>query len=67
MPDLAGMLASLTKGPESDPQGRTGSILFNGRAPAAEPISLLDRSANLFERIHKTYIEKNQHGLVGVF
>jgi hypothetical protein len=55
--------------PQKEDAQAKGTILDYGRArgPAAQaPDSLLDRSANIFERIHKTYQEKSSKGLIGM-
>jgi hypothetical protein len=68
-PDLSGLLAQFLPKDQEKPQ-KNGILDFGSRAPAAQselPISLLDKNANLFERIHRTYQEKNQRGLIGIF
>jgi len=67
-PDLAGMFAQFLPKPE-EANGKTPNILDYGtapaRLPASMPDSLLDRKANLFERISKALLEKTQRGFVG--
>lgn len=66
-PDLSGLLAKFLPKEEED-AAKNGILDFGGREPASEqPESLLDRNANIFQRVHQTYQEKNQKGLVGVF
>ncbi|MEK6827086.1 MAG: hypothetical protein AABX99_01220 [Nanoarchaeota archaeon] len=50
---------------ENQPSG--GILDYGARGPASgAPASLLDRNANLFERIHIIYQIKHRKGLVGV-
>jgi hypothetical protein len=67
-PDLSGLLAQFLPKAE-DAQGNKGitNMDFGSRGLASEaPISLLDRTANIFDRIHETYQEKNRRGRVGL-
>ncbi len=68
-PDLSGMLAQfLPKEGEEEPSG-PGILEYSSgdRALASEsPDSLLGRHANLFDRIHQAYQEKQGKGLVGL-
>jgi hypothetical protein len=64
--DFTGMLSQFL--PKAEDQGPKNGILdFGARAPAqtALPSSLLDASANLFERVHEAYQSKNRKGQVG--
>jgi len=67
-PDLSGLLAQFLPKKEED-FGNAKVLEFGGgRNPAAEePISLLDRNTNIFERVHETYQEKNRRGKIGIF
>ncbi len=65
--DLSKMFASLMgKAAEDDKEKK--SILELGRRPASADgdDSLLDKNANLFERISSTYAEKQKRGFVGI-
>lgn len=65
-PDLSGMLAQFL--PKKDEEGHKNGILaFGGeRGPAAdENYSLLDRKANLFDRIHQAYQDRQRRRVVG--
>ncbi|MEK6706499.1 MAG: hypothetical protein AABZ06_12005 [Bdellovibrionota bacterium] len=63
-PDLSGLLAQFL--PKKDDELPKNGILDYGRHPASEaPLSLLDRNANIFERIHEAYQEKHRRGSVG--
>jgi hypothetical protein len=66
-PDLSGLLAALTKDDKKE-DGKT-NIMEYGRAPASEggeSGSLLDKSVNIFQRVHETYQDKNRQGAVGL-
>lgn len=67
-PDLSGMLAQFL--PKKDDEGgnKNGILDFGGRAPAAadDNGSLLDRKANIFDRIHQTYQEKQKRKFIGI-
>jgi hypothetical protein len=66
-PDLSGMLAQFLPKKEEEAKNPNGILDFGGRSPAAEgPISLLDKNANIFDRIHETYQDKNRRGKVGI-
>ncbi len=64
--DFTGMLSQFLPKPE-DQGPKNGILDFGARAPAqtALPSSLLDASANLFERVHEAYQSKNRKGQVG--
>ncbi len=67
-PDLSGLLAQFL--PKADDQGaKNGIIDYGSRTPAAAEAaddgSLLDRSANLFQRVHDAYQVRSRKGLVG--
>ena len=64
--DFTGMLSQFLPKPE-DQGPKNGILDFSARAPAqtALPSSLLDASANLFERVHEAYQSKNRKGQVG--
>ena len=66
-PDLSGLLAQFLPKKEEEKNGN-GILDFGGnRGLASEgPISLLDRNANIFDRIHETYQDKNRRGRVGL-
>lgn len=65
--DLAGMLGQLMPKKDEDEKGGKGSILDYGKKGEGDgPMSLLDKNANIFERIHQTYQEKNRKGNVGI-
>ncbi len=68
--DLNGLLAQFMPKTEEDLPNKNGILDFKGggRAPAAaeEPVSLLDKGADLFQRIHETMSEKNRKGHVGI-
>ncbi len=66
-PDLSGLLAQfLPKKEDSDKRGN-GIVDFGGRSLASDaPISLLDKNANIFERIHDTYQDKHRRGNIGM-
>jgi len=66
-PDLSSLLAQFLPKKDEEPEYKNGILDFGSRGPAGEqPVSLLDRGANIFERIHKTYQEKAEKGVVGV-
>lgn len=59
-PDLSGLLAKFLPNKEEE-QAKNNILDYGGRAPASdENGSLLDRNANLFERIHNAYQEKQR-------
>ncbi len=64
--DFTGMLSQFLPKPE-DQGPKNGILDFGARAPAQTtlPSSLLDASANLFERVHEAYQSKNRKGQVG--
>jgi hypothetical protein len=70
--DLNGLLAQFLPKSEEDLGPKNGILDFGGfgggRAPAntEEAPSYLDKNADLFQRIHETYTEKNRKGLVGL-
>lgn len=65
-PDLSGMLEKLLgKNGETEFRGKPSLDEF-GRAPASEPYSFLDKSVNIFDRIHKAYQAKSKSGRVGI-
>ena len=65
-PDLSGLLAQFLPKPEED-KPKNGTMDFGGRSPASdEPFSLLDKSANIFKRVHETYQEKQKRAVVGI-
>ncbi|MCM2323978.1 MAG: hypothetical protein NDJ90_12020 [Oligoflexia bacterium] len=64
-PDLSNMLAQFL--PKKEDEAGQNSILdFGGRNPASEEYSLLDRQANIFERIHQAYQTKQKSKNVGI-
>jgi hypothetical protein len=64
-PDLSGLLAQFLPQKKDEEARGNGILDYGGRQPASEaPISLLDRSANIFERIHETYQDKNRRGRI---
>ncbi|MCM2279573.1 MAG: hypothetical protein NDJ89_15970 [Oligoflexia bacterium] len=65
-PDLSSMLAQFLPKKE-DEVGQNGILDYGGRSPASdESASLLDRNANIFERIHQTYQSKQKAKSVGI-
>jgi hypothetical protein len=70
--DLNGLLAQFLPKNEEDLGPKNGILDFagfgGGRAPASaeEAPSYLDKNADLFQRIHETYAEKNRKGHVGL-
>jgi hypothetical protein len=70
--DLNGLLAQFLPKSEEDLGPKNGILDFGGfgggRAPAnaEEAPSYLDKNADLFQRIHETYTEKNRKGQVGL-
>jgi hypothetical protein len=65
-PDLSGLLAQFLPKKDEEKPGN-GILDFGGRNPASDgPISLLDRNANIFDRIHETYQDKNRRGRIGL-
>jgi len=66
-PDLSGLLAQFLPKKE-DELSKNGIMEFGSRGPAGEaPLSLLDKNANIFQRIHETYQDKNRQKAVGMF
>jgi hypothetical protein len=66
-PDLSGLLAQFLPKKEEEFGNKTLEFA-GGRSPASdEPVSLLDRNTNIFERIHEAYQEKNRRGTIGVY
>jgi hypothetical protein len=67
-PDLSGLLAQFLpkQGDVSDEGIKRMDFGGRGLASAEGPISLLDRNANIFERVHETYQEKNRRGRIGL-
>ena len=69
-PDLSGLLAQFLPKEGDQNQNQNGILDYGGgagRNPAAEgPISLLDKNADIFSRIHDTYQDKNRRGLIGI-
>jgi hypothetical protein len=70
--DLNGLLAQFLPKNEEDLGPKNGILDFvgfgGGRVPASaeEAPSYLDKNADLFQRIHETYAEKNRKGHVGL-
>jgi hypothetical protein len=66
-PDLSAMMEKFLgkKGEEGRGQGILDFGQGNGRA-GEQPYSLLDRNANLFERIHQTYQDRSRRGIIGL-
>lgn len=65
--DLNSLLAKFLPG-EEEKKDDNGILKFGeegNRSPAGEG-SFLDKNANIFERIHKTYQDKNGRGIVGI-
>ena len=66
-PDLNGMLAQFLPKKEEEVGGKNGILDFGSRNPASsQNESLLGKNANIFQRIHETYQEKNTKGVVGI-
>ena len=65
--DLSSLLAQFLPKKEEEDKPKNGILDFGGRGPAGEqPLSLLDRNTNIFQRIHETYGEKTRTGRVGL-
>jgi hypothetical protein len=67
-PDLSGLLAKFLPQKEDEAKKGNGILDYGAKRTLASDgnESLLDRGANIFERIHKTYQEKAQRGVVGL-
>ncbi len=63
--DLSSLLAQFLPKKE-DETSKNGILDYKKRAIASDDSSLLDRNANLFERIHNTYQAKQKSRTVGV-
>ncbi len=63
--DLSSLLAQFLPKKE-DETSKNGILDYKKRAIASDDSSLLDRNANLFERIHNTYQAKQKRHEVGV-
>jgi hypothetical protein len=66
-PDLSAMMEKFLgkKGEDGRGQGILDFGQGNAR-PGQQPYSLLDRNANIFERIHQTYQDRNRRGVIGL-
>ncbi|MEN9724464.1 MAG: hypothetical protein RJB38_2450 [Pseudomonadota bacterium] len=65
-PDLSGLLEKMTEGQKQEFAGQAGIEEF-GRNPAGEPYSFLDKSVNIFQRVHQAYQSKAKAGRVALF
>lgn len=66
-PDLSGLLAQFLPKKEDEAGPKNGILDYGGRNPAGDqPLSLLDKNANIFQRIHDTYQDKNREGKIGL-
>ncbi|MCC7440880.1 MAG: hypothetical protein IT285_04570 [Bdellovibrionales bacterium] len=62
--DLNSLLGQLLPGQKGE-EDKNGILDYGGRAPAGVGESLLDRSVNIFERIHTAYQDRGRKGIVG--
>jgi hypothetical protein len=62
--DLSKLLEMFQKKDNADPQNKNGILQFGGQN-GEPPFSILDKNANIFNRIHDTYQDKNRRGFVG--
>ena len=66
-PDLSGMFDKLLAGQKEEKAEKSG-LLEYGRDPASEaPYSFLDKSVNIFQRVHQAYQQKAKTGRVALF
>jgi hypothetical protein len=56
----------MTEGQKQEFAGQAGIEEF-GRNPAGEPYSFLDKSVNIFQRVHQAYQSKAKAGRVALF
>ncbi|MBU6376099.1 MAG: hypothetical protein KGQ59_08895, partial [Bdellovibrionales bacterium] len=67
-PDLASLMEKLMAGQQKEEQLGKPSLEEFGRDPASEvPYSFLDKSVNIFQRVHQAYQSKAKAGRVALF
>jgi hypothetical protein len=67
-PDLSGMVDKLMAGQKPQEEAQKPSLEEFGRDPASEvPYSFLDKSVNIFQRVHQAYQQKAKAGRVALF
>jgi hypothetical protein len=67
-PDLSALMEKFMGQKAEDAAAGRGILDFGagGAGAGQQPYSLLDRSANIFDRIHQTYQDKSRRGVVGL-
>ncbi len=67
-PDLNAMMEKFLgkKGEEAAGRGILDFGARGGAGQGEQPYSLLDRNANIFDRIHQTYQDKTRRGVIGL-
>jgi hypothetical protein len=68
VPDISGVIDKLMAGQKPQEEAQKPSLEEFGRDPASEvPYSFLDKSVNIFQRVHQAYQQKAKAGRVALF